>query len=88
MNIVHEEKKYECPTPELKPVYLGKIIGKTINIKIIIDTDTGILKVYHPFKSSYYYEIDLGSSLTNGSYFSFRTNSLSVVIDDFKVTAY
>lgn len=55
-------------------------------VKIRVDTSTGEIRVYHPVETSYYYYFHLDPSLLKGSYVSFRTNSLAVEIDDFKVT--
>jgi len=88
MKIIHTATAYPCPSDKLSTSYFENITGKTISIKIIIDTTSGIIKAYHPFKANYYYEVKLGKSFPVGSYLSFRTNSLSVLIDDFKVSVY
>ena len=85
MNMVHADTKY--PIMKNLPIQkLPQVVGKTIKVKIIVDTTTGIIKIYDPLVKNYYYEADLGGPLPKGSYFSFRTNSLSVVIDNFEVT--
>ena len=59
----------------------------TIPIKIMLDTRTGSGKFYDPFApDKYYYRFSLGSPVRSGDYLTFRTNSLSVSIDNVRVT--
>ena len=70
----------EYPIPEL---YLKEeYIESTIPVKMIIDLNTGIGKLYDPLDSSYYYSFYIGQENIEGDYVSLRTNSLSVAIDN------
>ncbi|MCD6399383.1 hypothetical protein J7L85_01170 [candidate division WOR-3 bacterium] len=67
----------------LNPDYLNY----TIPVKILIDTKTGKGKFYDPANpDKYYFSFDLGVPIGPGDYFSFRTNSVSVSIDNLKIT--
>jgi len=86
MNMMHRGKAYPVfrltiPPPEK----LKNYEGRTVPVTIIINTNTGQGKVFHPFKSDTYYSFNIGGPVARGSYFSFRTNSLAIIIDNFKV---
>jgi hypothetical protein len=71
------------PSGYLKYEYLEA----TVPIKLFIDTATGEGKFYDPFDPDrYYYPFYLGGPIKGGGYLSFRTNSVSVSIDNVKVT--
>jgi len=58
-----------------------------IPVKILIDAETGKGKFYDPANpDKYYFSFDLGAPIGPGDYFSFRTNSVSVSIDNLKIT--
>ena len=64
-------------------------ISATVPFKLMIDTATGEGRFYDPVDPDrYYYAFDLGTSLKPGGYLTFRTNSVSVRIDNIKVTRY
>jgi len=59
----------------------------TVPVKMSIDLDTGEGKFYDPFApDEYYFPFDLGAPIPSGSYFSFRMNSVSLSIDNLKIT--
>jgi hypothetical protein len=65
---------------------LNSFAGKTVPVKIIINTNDGEIKVYDPTVPNYYYYFYLDPKLLKGSWLSLRTNKLSAAFDDFKVT--
>jgi len=72
----------------LREEYLKyEYLNYTVPIRIMIDLTTGKGRFYDPFDpENYYYSFDLGSWIPSGSYFTFRTNSVAVSLDNFKVT--
>ena len=73
---------YPIKEEYLNPEYLNY----TIPVKVMIDTETGKGKFYDPANpDKYYYPFDLGGPIGSGSYFTFRTNSVSVSIDNLKI---
>jgi len=72
----------------LKDEYLKyEYLNYTVPVKLEIDTRTGKGKFYDPFDPDrYYYPFDLGGPIRSGNYFTFRTNSVSVSVDNLKVT--
>ena len=70
------------PSQYVKMEYLHA----TVPVKIVIDYDTGEMKVYDPLDMRYYYRFKASLPKKSGRYFAFRTNSLSVRIDNFKIT--
>ena len=85
MNMLHSGMDYPFGLLTVSPEDIKKYAGRTIPITIVIDTNTGQGKVYDPLNADMYYSFNIGGPVAKGSYFSFRTNSLSVVIDNFKV---
>ena len=77
-NPLKDGDEYPIPEEYLKEEY----IGSTIPVKMIIDLDTGIGKIYDPLDSSSYYAFYLGQQNLEGNYVSIRTNSLVVSIDN------
>ncbi len=74
---------YPVKEEYLNPEYLNY----TIKIKLMVDTKTGKGKFYDPMApDKYYYSFDLGQPIGDGDYFTFRTNSVSVSIDNLKIT--
>jgi hypothetical protein len=63
-----------------------EFLGATVPVKIVIDYDTGEMKVYDPLDMRYYSRFRASLPKRSGRYFAFRTNSLSVRIDNFKIT--
>jgi hypothetical protein len=67
----------------LKTEYLSY----TVPIRLQVDTRTGRGKFFDPANpKKYFYSFDLGGPIRPGSYFSFRTNSVSVSIDNVKIS--
>ena len=63
------------------------VMNYTIPVKIRIDTRTGKGRVYDPFNpDKYYFPFDLGAAIMPGSYASVRMNSISVALDNVKVS--
>lgn len=62
-------------------------VSTIVPVKIIVNGDTGNVKVYDPTRSTpYYYQFTLPTAPGNGEYVALRTNSLSVSFGDMKVT--
>jgi len=58
---------------------LKQYLNYTLPIKIVVDGNTGMAKVYDPFKANYYYKFPLTNNTPmKGNYVSLRTNSLAV----------
>lgn len=72
----------------LNPQILHQYATSTIvPVKIIVNGNTGNVKVYDPTTSTpYYYEFTLPTPPGTGNYVALRTNSLSVSFGDMKVT--
>jgi hypothetical protein len=72
----------------ISPEYLRtKYLEYKIPIKIRINTRTGAGRFYDPFAPDrYYYRFSLGAPISSGDYFTFRTNSLSVSVDNVRIT--
>ncbi len=74
---------YPVKEEYLNPEYLDY----TIPVKLMVDTSTGKGRFYDPTDPDrYYYSFDLGQPIGPGNYFTFRTNSVSVSIDNLKIT--
>lgn len=71
----------KIPTSYLKREYANY----DIPVKIVVNTNTGEIRVYNPARERYYYYFYL-PGLSRGSYFSLRTNSLSCSFDNLKIT--
>jgi hypothetical protein len=65
---------------------LNGFAGKTVPVKILINTNDGEIRVYDPTVPNYYYYFYLDPKLLKGAWISLRTNKLSAAFDDFKVT--
>jgi hypothetical protein len=64
----------------------AKYLDYVVPIKLMIDTRTGEGRFYDPFDPErYYYPFDLGTQIKPGDYFAFRTNSVSVSIDNLEI---
>ena len=62
-------------------------LNYTVPVKMSIDLKTGKGRFFDPFApDSYYYAFGLGSPIPAGSYFTFRMNSVSLSIDNLKIT--
>ena len=71
------------PDEYLKYEYLTA----TVPFKLMLDTSTGEGRFYDPLDPDrYYYPFYLGHSVKPGGYFTFRTNSVSVSLDNLKIT--
>jgi hypothetical protein len=58
----------------------------TVPMKLELDTRTGQGRFYDPFDPDrYYFPFDLGGPVQPGDYFAFRTNSVSVAIDNVRI---
>lgn len=72
----------------LNPSVLNNYPPSTIvPVKIIVNGNTGDVKVYDPTRSTpYYYEFTLPTPPGSGSYVALRTNSLAVSFGDMRIT--
>ncbi len=70
------------------PLELVKMdyLKMTFPVRLVVDTNTGLVKAYDPTDSSYYYYFYLDPADLKGSYISFRTNGVSISFDNFKAT--
>ncbi len=57
-----------------------------IPVKLVIDGNTGDVKAYDPITPNWVWKFKLDTAPGRGSFLSFRTNSLSVSVDNLKVT--
>ena len=81
---MHIMEKYDVGLPV--SVLKAENADVKVPAQIIVDGDSGEVKVYDPTVSNYYYVFYLDNAPGRGNYFSLRTNSLSVSFDDLKVT--
>ena len=62
-------------------------LNYTVPVKIQINTRTGRGRFYDPFNPDrYYYSFDLGAPIRPGGYLTLRMNSISLSIDNVRVT--
>ena len=61
-------------------------LSESLYFKIIVDTDSGEVKVFDPTLEDHYYSLYLEPSLLKGSYIALRTNKVSIAFNDLKVT--
>ncbi len=62
-------------------------VSTIVPVKIVVNGNTGSVKVYDPTHSTpYYYAFTLPTAPGSGQYVALRTNSLSVSFGDMKVT--
>jgi len=67
--------------------YLSKEnLNNEIPIKIVANSYTGDINVYDPSNPDWYYYFTLPNLSDRGNFIGFRTNSLSISIDNLKVT--
>ena len=82
-DIIEDGDSFPIDTDYLKYEYLDY----NVPVKIMLDTRTGKGKFYDPFDPDrYYYPFDLGAPVSAGSYFTFRMNSVSLSIDNVRVS--
>jgi hypothetical protein len=73
------------PASSIAPV-LGNLLDQAVSVRLVINTTDGEIRVYDPTVPNYYYYFYLDPKLLKGSWISLRTNKLSAVFNDFKVT--
>jgi len=61
-------------------------LAYALPIRMVVNTDSGEVRVYDPTVTDYYYYFNLDPKMLKGGYVAFRTNRVSVAFDDFKVT--
>jgi len=82
-DILEDGDRFPIMVDYLKTEYLAY----TVTVRVELDTTTGNGYIYDPFDPyRYRFPFAMGQSVKAGGYFSFRTNSLAVSIDNFKVT--
>jgi len=86
MNLLHKGNAYELPAVYLSKIDVTRLNKYYLPVKVVVDGDTGIVKVYDPLVANYYYKFSLGGALGKGSYVSVRTNSLAASFADFRAT--
>jgi hypothetical protein len=85
MNLMKDYNVEILPLATALPA-LNSFAGKTVPVKIIINTNDGEIRVYDPTEPGYYYYFFLDPKQLKGAWLSLRTNKLSAAFDDFKVT--
>ncbi|UCB45297.1 MAG: hypothetical protein JSV25_13945 [Spirochaetota bacterium] len=79
--------RYGDRLPIARQYLQRKYLGYTIPVKIRLDTKTGRGRIYDPFDPDrYFYRFSLGGAIRPGDFFTFRTNSVSVSIDNLKIS--
>ena len=79
--------KYGDMLPIARQYLKTRYLNYKIPVKIRIDTRTGRGRIYDPFApDKYFYRFSLGGALRPGDYFTFRTNSVSVSIDNLRIS--
>jgi hypothetical protein len=86
MELVHRGSAYAIPAQYLQQVDVKRLDRYVLPVKIVVDYDTGLIKVYDPTRENYYYKFSLGGPLGGGAYVGLRTNSLAASFGNFKVT--
>ncbi|HUV06843.1 MAG TPA: hypothetical protein VMX75_03875 [Spirochaetia bacterium] len=82
-NILKDGDQYPVKEEYLKYEYLNY----NIPIKMMIDTKTGMGRFYDPFDPErFFYSFDLGAPIPAGNNFTFRMNSVSLSIDNLKIS--
>jgi hypothetical protein len=72
--------------PILEEYLKYEYLDYNVPLKFSVDLNTGKGKFYDPKAiDKYYYTFDLGMPIPPGSYFSFRTNSLAISIDNLRI---
>jgi hypothetical protein len=61
-------------------------IYATVPVKMVVDSNSGMVKVYDPLDMNYFYRFYLDRPIPRGSFISLRSNSFAVSFDDVKVT--
>ncbi|MBN1698674.1 MAG: hypothetical protein JW881_14255 [Spirochaetales bacterium] len=91
MDFLHNKKGDEYPLdPDILSPEDFTATGRDndhLRFRIRIDCTNGKGRFYHPRKPEYYYPFDLDTVIQPGMYISFRTNSLSIGIDEVIVRA-
>lgn len=86
MAMAHDAKAFQIPASRLKDINLDKMSMYSLPVKIRIDYDTGVVKVWDPLVANYYYRFSLGGPVKNGAYVAVRTNSLAASFGNFKIS--
>jgi hypothetical protein len=86
MELVHKGSAYAIPAQYLQQVDVSRLDRYVLPVKIVVDYNTGLVKVYDPTRENYYYKFSLGGPIRGGGYVSLRTNSLAASFGNFKVT--
>lgn len=86
MRLLHKGDAYQLPASYAAKIGAGALQTARLPVKIVIDSNTGTVKVYDPTRANYYYRFSLGGPLGKGAYASLRTNSLAASFGNVKVT--
>lgn len=80
-------RKHGDLIPIAKKLLKREYLSYRVPVKVQINTRTGRGKFFDPFNpEKYFYSFNLGAPINPGGYFTFRTNSVSVSIDNVKIT--
>lgn len=86
MGLMHKGNDYQIPAEILKGIDVNNLGKYFLPVKIVVDTNTGSVKVYDPLRANYYYRFTLGGPLGKGGFIGLRTNSLAGNFSNIKVT--
>ena len=86
MTLLHAGDAYQLPVEYASQLGSNALKSSRLPVKIVIDADSGTVKVYDPTRANYYYRFSLGGPLGVGAYASLRTNSLAASFGNVKVT--
>ncbi|RPJ08520.1 MAG: hypothetical protein EHM28_04060 [Spirochaetaceae bacterium] len=85
MDMLHDGMRYPVSfTKNIEDTPLS-LAGKTLTIRIQVDTSTGQGLLHDPYQDGITYQFNIGGPLHQGSFVTFRSNSLSVAIDNLRV---
>jgi len=85
MDLVHAGDAYPLPGDYARQLNWGVLQNFRLPVKIVIDADSGMVKVYDPTRENYYYKFSLGGPLGAGAWASLRTNSLAASFGNVRV---
>ncbi len=85
MTLLHAGDAYPLPASYAQQLNWNVVQNARLPIKIVIDANSGMVKVYDPTRENYYYKFSLGEPLGQGAYASLRTNSLAASFGSVKI---
>jgi hypothetical protein len=86
MSMLHAGARYPLEFGDFSQGNPGALVGKKMKIVVTVNTATGEGTLLDPFGEDVIYRFSFGRRIPPGGFFTFRTNSLAVSIDNFQVT--